>query len=132
MANENYGNLLAEKIRANADLSKLTDYEKFVLDRGFYYDTEETLKVAYDRAWKSRHGILITEDEFVKEAGKGGSNAFRNGTRKRHVKFMERWQNSRRRVKSQIRMFTVTHITDGAYGSRKPLLPIKKAATSGS
>lgn len=76
MANENYGNLLAEKIRANADLSKLTDYEKFVLDRGFYYDTEETLKVAYDRAWKSRHGILITEDEFVKEAGKGGSNAF--------------------------------------------------------
>lgn len=28
MANENYGNLLAEKIRANADLSKLTDYEK--------------------------------------------------------------------------------------------------------
>ena len=73
----NYGNLLADKIRAETtDFKNLPDYEKFVLDRGFYYDTEETLKAAYDRARKSRHGILITENEFVIEAGKGGSNTF--------------------------------------------------------
>lgn len=72
-----YGALLSEKIRTTTtDFSKLSDYEKFVLDRGFYYETEEKLKAAYDRVWKSRHDILITEDEFIAEAGKGGSNTF--------------------------------------------------------
>lgn len=72
-----YGRLLGDKIRAETtDFANLSDFEKFVLDRGFYYDTEETLKAAYDRAWKSRHDILITEDEFVAEAGKGGNNTF--------------------------------------------------------
>lgn len=72
-----YGRLLGDKIRAETtDFNNLSDFEKFVLDRGFYYDTEETLKAAYDRVWKSRHGILITEDEFVTETGKGGSNTF--------------------------------------------------------
>lgn len=72
-----YGSLLGDKIRAETtDFGSLPDFEKFVLDRGFYYDTEEALKAAYDRAWKSRHNILITEDDFVAEAGKGGSNTF--------------------------------------------------------
>lgn len=72
-----YGQLLEEKIRAETtNFEKLPDFEKFVLDRGFYYDTEEALKAAYDRAWKSRHGILITEEEFVAEAGKGGGNKY--------------------------------------------------------
>lgn len=72
-----YGKLLHNKIReTTTDFSKLTDFEKFVLNSGFYYDTEEDLKAAYDRAWKSRHDILVTEDEFVDEAGKGGRNTF--------------------------------------------------------
>lgn len=68
MANENYGDLLAEEIRANADLSKLTDYEKFVLDRGFEFGTAAGLKAGYDRMWKAQHGILLTKDEFLIEA----------------------------------------------------------------
>lgn len=70
MENENYGDLLAEKIRANADLSKLTDYEKFVLDRGFEFGTEASLKAGYDRLWKAKHEILLTKDEFLAEANK--------------------------------------------------------------
>lgn len=73
----NYGSLLGDKIRAETtNFENLPDFERFVLDRGFYYDTEEKLKAAYDRAWKSRHNILVTEDEFIAEAGKGGSNTF--------------------------------------------------------
>lgn len=36
-AGPGYGDLLAERIRANADASKLTDFEKFVLDRGYMF-----------------------------------------------------------------------------------------------
>lgn len=74
MANENYGDLLAEKIRASANPAKLTDYEKFVLDRGFEFNTEADLKAGYDRLWKSRHGILLTKDEFLIEANKLGDD----------------------------------------------------------
>ncbi len=63
-----YGDLLSEKIRATADMANLTHFEKFVLDRGFNFDTEESLKAAYDRAWKASHGILITREEFMLEA----------------------------------------------------------------
>lgn len=70
MTNENYGDLLAENIRANADMSKLTDYEKFVLDRGFEFGTEAGLKAGYDRLWKAQCGILLTKDEFLTEANK--------------------------------------------------------------
>ena len=72
-----YGRLLGDKIRSETtNFERLTDFEKFVLTYGFYYNTEEELKAAYDRAYKSRHEILITEDEFVTEAGKGGHNTF--------------------------------------------------------
>lgn len=64
-----YGSLLAEKVKATADFSKLTDFEKFVLDRGWAFKTEETLRAGYDRLWKCNRGILITENEFVEEAG---------------------------------------------------------------
>lgn len=74
MANENYGDLLAEKIRANADLSKLTDYEKFVLDRGFEFGTEASLKAGYDRLWKAHRGIMLAKDEFLAEANKPGDD----------------------------------------------------------
>lgn len=66
-----YGSLLAEKIRTETtDFSKLTDYEKFILDRGYEFKTDEELKAGYDRLWKCGHGVLLTEAEFVIEAGK--------------------------------------------------------------
>lgn len=68
MTNENYGGLLAEKVRETADFKRLTEYEKFILDRGYEYETEADLKASYDRLWKSKHGILITLDEFLTEA----------------------------------------------------------------
>lgn len=65
-----YGELLSEKIRTTTtDFSKLSDYEKFILDRGFEFKTEELLRAGYDRLWKCAHGILLTESEFVIEAG---------------------------------------------------------------
>ena len=60
--------MLAERIRANADASKLTDFEKFVLDRGYMFATEADLKAGYDRKWKANHGIALTLEEFTAEA----------------------------------------------------------------
>lgn len=63
-----YGELLSDKIRATTqDFSKLNEFEKFILDRGYLYDTEEELKAGYDRLWKARHGILVTAEEFDAE-----------------------------------------------------------------
>ena len=67
-AGPGYGDLLAERIRANADASKLTDFEKFVLDRGYMFATETDLKAGYDRKWKANHGIALTLEEFTAEA----------------------------------------------------------------
>lgn len=65
-----FGRTLAQKIRETADTAKLTDFEKFVLNRGYEFETEEALKAGYDRLWKCKHDILITQDEFITEAGK--------------------------------------------------------------
>lgn len=63
-----YGELLSDKIRTTTqDFSKLNDFEKFILDRGYLYDTEEELKAGYDRSWKASHGILVTAEEFDAE-----------------------------------------------------------------
>lgn len=63
-----YGELLSDKIRTTTqDFSKLNDFEKFILDRGYLYETEEELKAGYDRAWKAIHGILVTAEEFAAE-----------------------------------------------------------------
>lgn len=67
-AGPGYGDLLAERIRENADASKLTDFEKFVLDRGYMFATEADLKAGYDRKWKANHGIALTLEEFTAEA----------------------------------------------------------------
>lgn len=48
----------------------MTDFEKFVHDRGWEFKTEEALKAAYDRSWKCRHDILISKEEFVAEANR--------------------------------------------------------------
>lgn len=63
-----YGELLAEKIRATANTAHLSPFEKFVLDRGYEFPTEEDLKAGYDRVWKSSHGIMATREEFLAEA----------------------------------------------------------------
>lgn len=63
-----YGELLSDKIRATTqDYSKLNDFEKFVLDKGYRFSTEESLKAGYDRVWKVRHGIMLTAEEFTAE-----------------------------------------------------------------
>ena len=58
-AGPGYGDLLAERIRANADASKLTDFEKFVLDRGYMFATEADLKAGYDRKWNPPESLDI-------------------------------------------------------------------------
>lgn len=64
-----YGRNLYERLRATAhSAAALSDFEKFVLDRGFEFDTEEALKAGYDRRWKAAHDILLTEAEFITEA----------------------------------------------------------------
>lgn len=63
-----YGRLLHDKIRTETeDFNSLNDFEKFILDRGYLYDTEAELKAGYDRSWKARHGILVTAEEFAAE-----------------------------------------------------------------
>mgnify|MGYP001056346049 FL=1 len=63
-----YGELLQEKIRTETkDFNALNDFEKFILNRGYLYDTEEELKAGYDRAWKASHGIMVTAEEFAAE-----------------------------------------------------------------
>lgn len=65
-----YGKMLAENIRATTkDFSQTTAFEKFVLDRGWAFKTEEALRAGYDRAWKCSRDILMTESEFIAEAG---------------------------------------------------------------
>lgn len=65
-----YGELLADAIRTNTqNFSQISDFEKFTLDNGHKYRTEEELQAGYNRAWKSKHDILLTEDEFILEAG---------------------------------------------------------------
>jgi len=67
-----YGKMLAEQIREKTtDFSKLSEFEKFILDRGWEFKTEESLQKGYDRLWKCCHDILLTQDEFVEEAGMG-------------------------------------------------------------
>lgn len=70
-ASEHYGDKLAEKIRSEKkEFSNLSDFEKFVLDHGFQYETKSELQAGYDRHWKAYHDILVTQDEFIVEVGK--------------------------------------------------------------
>ena len=70
-----YGDELTEKIRENTkDFSKLSDFDKFVLDNGYRYETREALQAGYDRHWKAAHDILVTIEEFLAEAEKKPSD----------------------------------------------------------
>lgn len=55
--------------------AEMTDFERFIHDRGWEFKTEEALKAGYDRLWKCKHGILITQDEFLTEAKMQGEEA---------------------------------------------------------
>lgn len=46
----------------------MTDFEKFIHDRGWEFKTEEALRAGYDRRWKAAHDIALTENEFITEA----------------------------------------------------------------
>lgn len=70
-----FGEELTTKIRESTkDFSKLSDFDKFVLDNGYRYETQETLQAGYDRHWKAAHDVLLTMEEFLAEAGKGPSD----------------------------------------------------------
>lgn len=70
-----YGDELAAKIRENTeDFSKLSDFDKFVLNNGHRYKTREELHAGYDRHWKAAHDILVTMEEFLIEADKKQSD----------------------------------------------------------
>ena len=72
---KHYGDMLTEKIReSTADFSKISDFDKFVLDNGYRYATKEELQAGYDRHWKARHNILVTMEEFLAEAGRKQSD----------------------------------------------------------
>ena len=58
-----YGEELTTKIRkSTTDFSKLSDFERFVLDNGYRYETREGLQAGYERRWKSAHDILGSAD----------------------------------------------------------------------
>lgn len=64
-----YGQALADELRSNLKGTP-SDFEKFVLDRGHEYKTQDALESAYDRKHHSDHGVLLTPDEFIAETGK--------------------------------------------------------------
>lgn len=69
-----YGEMLMQSIRkaiSENPSHKPSKFERFVLDRGFLFETDEALKAGYDRYWKSGHNIIMTVDEFIEEAELG-------------------------------------------------------------
>ena len=63
-----YGQRLSDKLRTETqNFNSLSDFERFVLDRGYLYDTEEELQAGYARVLKASRGILITAEEFAAE-----------------------------------------------------------------
>lgn len=71
MDNTHFGCDLAEKIRKNTtDFSRLSAFDKFVLDNGYKYETAGDLQAGYDRQQKADQDVLITLEEFLTEAGR--------------------------------------------------------------
>lgn len=71
-----YGDELAAKIRETmVDYSKLSDFDKFIIDNGYRYETRRELQAGYDRHWKAAHDILVSMEEFLAEAGKQPSDS---------------------------------------------------------
>jgi hypothetical protein len=64
-----YGQMLADKLRSNLKGAP-SDLERFILDCGYKYDTQDALEAAYDRKYHADHDVLLTLDEFMAESGK--------------------------------------------------------------
>ena len=64
-----YGQMLADKLRNNLKGAP-SDLERFILDCGYKYDTQDALEAAYDRKYHADHDVLLTLDEFIAESGK--------------------------------------------------------------
>lgn len=46
----------------------MTEFEKFIEERGCEFENEDALRAGYDRQWKGARGILISREEFIAEA----------------------------------------------------------------
>lgn len=68
MPQTHFGTETAEKIRAESDFTKLTDYEKFILHNGYKYKTEKELEAGYYRLCKFE---ILTGIFDLHKAGKG-------------------------------------------------------------
>ena len=64
-----YGQMLADKLRSNLKGAP-SNLERFILDCGYKYDTQDALEAAYDRKYHADHDVLLTLDEFMAESGK--------------------------------------------------------------
>ena len=67
--NENEADQPTPPAASQRETAIMNDLENFIRNRGWEFKTEESLKAAYDRHWKCRHNTLITQDEFIAEAG---------------------------------------------------------------
>lgn len=64
-----YGGTLYAAIKASiTDYSKASDFERFVLNCGYEFDTEAELAAAFQRSQNASGGILLTQEEFLAEA----------------------------------------------------------------
>ena len=119
-----YGKILADKIRAIADYTELTNFEKFVLDRGYEFDTEDALQAGYSRLSKCHQDILITQDEFIVEAGKYFATEILKEVYNALVLLLIK------RSFAPVRSMRMRG-TNGVCAIRKQSLPIRKDAISG-
>jgi len=67
---ENNGVFIEATADGRAKSSTMPDYDQFVQDRGWEFGTDEELNAAYQRLNMCRDGLIITEDQFIAEAGK--------------------------------------------------------------
>ena len=63
------GAFIEVTVDGRAKSPNVTDFEQFQQDYKWKYKTEEIMQAAYDRYMKCNKGILLTEDEFITEAG---------------------------------------------------------------
>ena len=69
-----YGATLYNQIKSSIiDYDQTSEFEKFVLNRGFEFDTETELNAAFHRCQSVHNGILLSEEDFLAEAKSASS-----------------------------------------------------------
>jgi len=66
---QNNGAFVEVTVDGRAISPNVSDFEQFKQDYKWKYKTDEIMRAAYDRYVKCKKGILLTEDEFITEAG---------------------------------------------------------------